>query len=84
MSKLVEALERDAAWVELYRITGELHVPETARDGEEEEDGELLAAAKQVRKFALLKPSVRESPCLASRFYQNAGIRIHQKVNGES
>jgi len=84
MSKLVEALERDVAWVELYRITGELRIPERSQDGEEEEDGELLAAAKQVRQLTLLGPFVRESPYLESRFCRNAGIRIHQKVNGEN
>jgi hypothetical protein len=47
VSKLIDALESDAAWVEMYGITGELAVPSTLK--EEGEIGELLREATKVR-----------------------------------
>lgn len=47
VSKLVEALEQDANWVEMYGITGELNVPGPA--DQEEGTGELLGKIKKVR-----------------------------------
>lgn len=49
VSKLVEALEHDAAWVDLYGITGELKVPGMPKNDSDEEVGVLLEKAKQVR-----------------------------------
>ena len=46
VGKLVDALESDARWVELYGITGELIVPNIHE--EQGEIGELLKKAKQV------------------------------------
>ena len=46
VGKLVDALESDARWVELYGITGELIVPDIHE--EQGEIGELLKKAKQV------------------------------------
>jgi hypothetical protein len=40
LKKLVEALESDPSWVEMYTVLGELHVPTISQDGEA---GELLA-----------------------------------------
>ncbi|KAG6873160.1 hypothetical protein C0992_008986, partial [Termitomyces sp. T32_za158] len=51
ITQLVEALERDAGWVDLYGITGELRVPETPKDEANEETAELLTKAKEVRTF---------------------------------
>lgn len=47
VSKLIDALESDAAWVDMYGITGELVVPSTFK--EEGEIGELLRKATEVR-----------------------------------
>ena len=49
ISKLVQALEHDATWVELYGITGELKVPKVFDDDHEGEEGQLLTAAEQVQ-----------------------------------
>lgn len=46
VGKLVDALESDAAWVELYGITGELIVPDIHK--EQGEIGELLKKTRQV------------------------------------
>jgi hypothetical protein len=46
VGKLVDALESDAGWVELYGITGELIVPNTHE--EQGDIGELLKKARQV------------------------------------
>lgn len=46
VGKLVDALESDAGWVELYSITGELIVPVIHE--EPGEIGELLKKARQV------------------------------------
>lgn len=48
VNKLVEALERDAAWVDLYGITGELKVPDTPSDNIDPETSQLLDKAKKV------------------------------------
>ncbi|GLB35442.1 putative trafficking protein particle complex subunit 10, TRAPPC10 [Lyophyllum shimeji] len=48
VNKLVEALEHDAAWVDLYGITGELKVPETSKDEADEETCRLLDEVKQL------------------------------------
>jgi len=48
VNKLVEALEHDAAWVDLYGITGELKVPGTSKDEADEETCQLLDKAKQL------------------------------------
>ena len=45
VSKIIDALESDAAWVEMYGITGELLVPSTRDDGEH---AELLQEARKV------------------------------------
>lgn len=45
VSKLIDALESDAAWVEMYGITGELVVPPSTK-----EDGELNDLLKEARK----------------------------------
>lgn len=42
---LIESLEKDASWVELYGITGELHVPNI-----QEEEGELKEALHRVKE----------------------------------
>ncbi|RDB24044.1 Trafficking protein particle complex subunit 10 [Hypsizygus marmoreus] len=48
VNKLVEALEHDAAWVDLYGITGELNVPASPNDNDKDEKiDQLLQAAKQ-------------------------------------
>ncbi|KAF9476341.1 hypothetical protein BDN70DRAFT_923371 [Pholiota conissans] len=44
VSKIIDALESDAAWVEMYGITGELLVPSTKDDGEH---AELLQEARK-------------------------------------
>jgi hypothetical protein len=50
MNKMIEALEHDSAWVELYGITGELRPSEAAFKGNEEgEKDELLLQVKEVR-----------------------------------
>ena len=46
INHLVEELERDAAWVDLYGITGELVVPESSTG--EEQLRELLTRVKKV------------------------------------
>jgi len=46
VGKLVDALESDAGWVELYGITGELIVPDIHK--EQGEIGELLKKARQL------------------------------------
>ena len=46
VGNLIDALESDAGWVELYGITGELIVPDTHK--EEDEIDELLKKVKQV------------------------------------
>lgn len=46
VNKLINALESDAAWVDMYGITGELVVPETPPDGED--DADLLEDVKKV------------------------------------
>ena len=48
--KLVDALESNATWVELYCITGELIVPDVHT--EQSEIGELLKKARQVNTIA--------------------------------
>ena len=49
VSRLVDALESDAAWVEMYGITGELNVPELRKKEElSEEVAELLKEARKV------------------------------------
>ncbi|KAG6876520.1 hypothetical protein C0993_002535 [Termitomyces sp. T159_Od127] len=50
MTQLIEALERDAGWVDLYGITGELKVPDAPHDEENEETVELLRKAKELLK----------------------------------
>ena len=49
VGKLVDALESDVGWVELYGITGELIVPNIHE--EQSEIGELLKKARQVSMF---------------------------------
>lgn len=56
VGKLIDALESDAAWVELYGITGELIVPDIHNEGGE--IGELLKKAKKVRHDCPLSPSM--------------------------
>ncbi|KAF8061615.1 trafficking protein particle complex subunit 10 [Lyophyllum atratum] len=48
VSKLVEALEHDAGWVDLYGITGELKIPGTPQGDVDEEVCRLLEKAKQL------------------------------------
>jgi hypothetical protein len=48
---LVEALERDATWVEMYGITGELKVPGPQDEGE---FSETLSQVKKVRNTLIL------------------------------
>ncbi|KAG6918038.1 hypothetical protein DXG01_016893 [Tephrocybe rancida] len=48
INKLVEALENDATWVDLYGITGELRVPSTPKDEANEETTKFLEKAKQL------------------------------------
>ena len=52
VGKLVDALESDAGWVELYGITGELIVPNIHE--ELGEIGELLKKAKQVNIYHIV------------------------------
>lgn len=54
---LVDALESDAKWVELYAITGELIVPDIHE--EQGELGELLKKAKQVNIISIFYGSLR-------------------------
>jgi len=49
VSKLIDALESDAAWVDMYGITGELVVPSSLK--EEGEISELLSKARKVRRI---------------------------------
>jgi hypothetical protein len=49
VSKLIDALESDATWVEMYGITGELMVPDSLK--EEGEIGELLEKARKVGAY---------------------------------
>jgi trafficking protein particle complex subunit 10 len=53
---LVDALESDAKWVELYGITGELIVPDIHE--EQGELGELLKKAKQVNIISMFYGSL--------------------------
>lgn len=48
VKKLVEALEGDASWVELYELTGAVFVPSF----HDEQSKTLLASVKKVRKSA--------------------------------
>ncbi|KAG6836752.1 hypothetical protein H0H93_003831 [Arthromyces matolae] len=48
INQLVEALEGDATWVDLYGITGELKIPETPNNQMQEETAKLLDKAKQL------------------------------------
>ena len=52
VGKIVDALESDAGWVELYGITGELVVPDIHK--EQGELGELLKKARQVNPVCSL------------------------------
>jgi hypothetical protein len=47
---LVDALERDATWVETYEVTGELKVPKSPN---EEKLGETLRQVKKVRSILM-------------------------------
>ena len=46
IDRVIQALEGDAGWVQLYGITGELHVPDTNEEGE---IGQVLRNIKEVR-----------------------------------
>ena len=46
LDALVQALEKDASWVPLYEVTGELIIPEVA--AEEGDLGEALTKVKEV------------------------------------
>lgn len=48
VNKLINVLERDAAWVDLYGITGELVVPEI-----QDNDPQLKATLDRVRKVSM-------------------------------
>jgi hypothetical protein len=63
VGKLIDALESDAGWVELYGITGELIVPIT--QDKDDEIGELLEKVKKVRIT---------DDCLISMFNHNLEI----------
>lgn len=47
VSKLIGALESDAAWVDMYGVTGELIVPDVFK--EDDVIGELLKESQKVR-----------------------------------
>lgn len=47
VGKLIETLEADASWVDLFGVTGELNVPSK----DEQELAEPLQRAKEVRHF---------------------------------
>jgi trafficking protein particle complex subunit 10 len=49
LNQIIEALEYDAGWVELYGVTGQLKVPNKPLAEGEEEIRELLEQAKEVR-----------------------------------
>lgn len=51
VSRLVNALESDAAWVEMYGITGELAVPQI-NEGDPEFDDLMKEAVKVCRAFS--------------------------------
>lgn len=53
VNHLTEALGSDASWVELYRVTGELIVPEMPQDNE---FGEKLSGVKEVSQIPLNIP----------------------------
>lgn len=48
VDKLVQALESDAGWVELYGITGELIVPDLLLRAGDSEIGSVLGRVKEV------------------------------------
>ncbi|KAG6825950.1 hypothetical protein H0H92_001746 [Tricholoma furcatifolium] len=50
INQLVEALEGDAGWVDLYGITGELRVPDTPKDKVTDDLAKLLQNAKNLLK----------------------------------
>jgi hypothetical protein len=53
--KVVEALESDSSWVEMFRITGEINVPSSNESEGSEEFVEAVEAVKEVSssKFPL-------------------------------
>ena len=48
VSKLIEALEGDSSWIEMYELTGEVNVPES-HDKEAEDLAEAMISVKQVK-----------------------------------
>ena len=46
IDRVIQALEGDAGWVQLYGVTGELDVPDTNEEGE---IGQVLRNIKEVR-----------------------------------
>ena len=53
IDKLIQALESDAAWVQLYGLTGELVVPDFVTDAGSHDFDSILGRVKEVR-FSLL------------------------------
>ncbi|KAG5647176.1 hypothetical protein DXG03_001133 [Asterophora parasitica] len=48
VNKLIEQLELDAGWVDLYGITGEVNVPSKSSDGAASETSQLFETAKKL------------------------------------
>lgn len=77
VNRLVEALEQDSAWVEMYGMSGELNVPEVF--GELGEADEPLC---QVIKVFCSSTYTMSSANIHS-FYMNTNIPILPRGNGE-
>lgn len=72
LSRLVEKLESDPAWVATYTVTGELHVPGVTKTDEEEEG---VGAVLEVRDLPV--DDAHETDQMCCRHCNRAGRR-HQ------
>jgi len=78
VGNLIDALESDAGWVELYGITGELIVPDTYKE-EDEIDGLL----KRVKKVAIqLKSTALQSHVNFYSVWQTTDIQFLPQEGG--
>jgi hypothetical protein len=73
---LVEALERDATWVEMYGISGELKVPGPQEEGTQEE------SLKQVKKVRSTMVLVGPFEAMYPSSWKNTSIGTHHTESG--
>ena len=67
VNRLIEVLETDATWVEMYGITGELHVPALIGD-----IGELSGPLSEVKKVR--QPSISSLCFLGDDLVLDLGV----------